>query len=58
MNMKTWVMIGMGVGSTLGALVPMLLGSSDLMGGWSILGGTVGGLLGIWLGYKIGKALS
>lgn len=56
--MKTWVMIGMGVGSTVGALVPMLFGDASLLDGWSILGTLVGGILGIWAGYKIGKALS
>lgn len=56
--MKTWVMIGMGVGSTLGAVVPMLFGDASLLDGWSILGVLVGGMVGIWLGYKIGKALS
>lgn len=58
MSSKTWVMIGMGVGSTVGALVPMLFGDSSFFDGWSVLGTTVGGIIGIWLGYKIGKALS
>ena len=58
MSMKAWVMIGMGVGSTLGAFVPMLFGDASFLDGWSILSTFVGGMVGIWLGYKAGKALS
>lgn len=56
--MKTWVMIGMGVGTTIGGALPFVLPlSQDAKTGWSILGGLIGGFLGIWLGYKAGKAL-
>lgn len=48
------VWIGMFVGSTLGSLVPMLWGSGVLSIS-SILLSAVGGFLGIWLGYRIGK---
>jgi len=41
---------------TLGGMVPMLW-NGDLLGGVSILLGLVGGIVGVWLGVKIGNAL-
>ncbi|HET8884202.1 MAG TPA: hypothetical protein VFM68_01900 [Candidatus Saccharimonadales bacterium] len=41
--------------SIMGAYVPLLLGDSSLISGWSILGGFVGGMAGIWLGAVISK---
>ena len=43
---------------TLGGLLPWLFGDHDLMSGWAILGGLVGGALGIWAGVKLSKRLS
>jgi hypothetical protein len=37
-----------------GGYVPVLFGDSDF-DAWSILGGLVGGLLGIWLGVVVSK---
>lgn len=34
----------------LGGYIPVLFGDTDMMDGWSILGGFVGGIVGIWLG--------
>lgn len=57
--MKTWVMIGMGVGTTIGGVLPLAFPiSQDDKIIWSIVGGLVGGLSGIWLGYKAGKAMN
>lgn len=55
---KTVIMILMGVGMTVGGFVPWLLGDHDLMSGWAILGGLVGGVIGIWAGAKVSKRLS
>ena len=56
--MKTWVMIGMGVGTTAGSLLPFIFPiSQDAKVGWSIVGSVIGGLLGVWAGYKAAKAL-
>ncbi len=41
-----------GVGSTVGGYIPVLFGTSGF-GGWSILGAFIGGIFGIWVGYKI-----
>ena len=48
-------MIGMIVGSTLGGWLPSLWGA----GGFSLISillATVGGLLGIWIGYRIANS--
>lgn len=34
----------------LGGYVPFLFGDTNMMDGWSILGGFVGGIVGIWVG--------
>ena len=47
--MKGLILICVTVFSTIGSLVPMLFGDNDLLGGWSIVGGLIGGLFGIWL---------
>jgi len=56
MSKKTIISIMAGVGMTLGSIVPMLW-NGDLLGGVSILLGLVGGIVGVWLGVKIGNAL-
>ena len=43
---------------TAGAYVPVLFGDNDILSGWSILGGMIGGFFGIWVGVKVSKALS
>jgi uncharacterized membrane protein YfcA len=41
--------------SVVGGYLPMLFGDAQLFDGWSILGGTVGGIFGIWLGVYVSK---
>ncbi len=48
---KLLLWICMGVGGTVGSLLPSLWGSSDLM--WSVMLSTVGGIVGIWVWYKL-----
>ncbi len=50
---KTFIWVGMIVGSTVGSFIPALWGDS-LFSVTSIFLGTVGGVLGIWLGYRMG----
>jgi len=54
MNSKSLIMIGLVVGSIVGSYVPALWGA-----GWlsiaSVLIGGIGGLLGIWAGYKVSR---
>jgi len=47
-------MIGMVVGSSVGGFVPMLWGA-DFLSPWGILFSVVGGVLGIWGGYKLSE---
>jgi hypothetical protein len=49
---KKVVLLISGVGMTLGAYIPTLFGA-DPLGGWSILGGMIGGFFGIWVAVKI-----
>lgn len=54
MSAKRVIMLGMIVGSTIGSWIPTLWGA-----GWfsfsSVLGSMVGGLAGIWLGYRLSR---
>ena len=52
--MKKLVWFGLFVGSTLGRLVPSLWGA-DLFSFSSIILSALGGLLGIYLGYRLGR---
>ena len=54
MKSKTWIMIGLVVGSTLGGYLPALWGDGGLSMA-SVVTGAVGGLLGIWGGYKLSR---
>jgi hypothetical protein len=45
-----WICVG--VGGLIGSYIPVLFGQSSL-GGWSILGGTIGSFAGIWAAVKL-----
>lgn len=45
------------VGGIVGGYVPVLFGDNEFLDGWSILAGTIGGIVGIWLGVVISKRL-
>ena len=51
--MKQFVMLGAVVFGAVGSYVPMLFGDNDLLSGWSILGGAIGGFFGIWAAVKL-----
>jgi hypothetical protein len=52
---KKFIWIGMFVGSTIGNMVPMLWGG-DLMSLSGIFFSLVGGIVGIWVGYRWGRS--
>lgn len=56
MSKKTIISIFAGVGLTVGGLIPLLWGG-DPLGGWSILLGFIGGIVGIWAGVKLSNAI-
>ncbi len=43
------------IGGAVGSYVPVLFGDTELLDGWSVLGGVIGGIIGIWLGAKLYK---
>ena len=54
--MKMMIMIGMVVGSTLGGAVPALWGAGGLSL-QSVAFGMLGGLAGIWAGFRLSRQL-
>ena len=46
------------VGMVAGGSVPMLWGDNNMLDGWSLLGGLIGGIVGIWLGVKLARRFS
>ncbi len=54
--MKTLVIFGMIVGSTVGSYAPLVWGGSAFSISSIILGG-VGGFLGIWGGYQLARII-
>lgn len=46
-----------GVFGLVGSYIPVLFGDTDLLAGWSIFGGVVGGLFGIWVGVKLAQRI-
>lgn len=55
---KLLILTGATIGGIAGAYLPVLWGDTDLFSGWSILCSTIGGLVGIWAGYKLAKRLA
>jgi len=52
---KRLIMLFAVIFMALGGYVPVLFGDGDFLDGWSILGGLVGGLFGVWAGVMISK---
>ena len=56
MNTKSLIWIGVFVGGTVGGALPLLWGA-DVTSMSAILLSTVGGLVGIWAGWKLGEMI-
>ena len=52
MSRKKMIMLGMIVGSVAGGYLPALFNIDDLSM-LSVLGSFMGGIIGIWIGYKL-----
>lgn len=53
--MKLMVWLGIAIGGTLGGFIGGIFDHGNWLGGWSILLSSIGSLLGVWAGYKLGK---
>lgn len=51
------ITVGATVGGIAGAYIPYLWGDNSFFDGWSILFSTLGGIAGIWLGYKVAQRI-
>ena len=47
------IMLGAGVGGTIGGYLGSLMDHGNFFGVWGILLSTIGGVAGIWAGYKM-----
>jgi hypothetical protein len=54
MSPKSLIMLFMVIGSTAGGYLPVLLGA-DGLSFTSLLGSFFGGLIGIWIGYRLSR---
>ncbi len=50
---KTVVYVALTVGSIVGAYVPVVLFGAGELSGASLIGGFVGAIVGLWLGWKL-----
>lgn len=53
--MKLLLYIGAAVGGMIGGYLPVLFGDTSMLSGWSLLGGFIGTIVGLWAGYKMGQ---
>ena len=54
MTSKSLIWLGMIIGSSIGGFIPALWGA-DLFSFSSIIFSGIGGILGIWLGFKLSR---
>ena len=54
MSQKTIIMLFMTIGSFIGGYIPSMFGDSFLSF-WGLVTSAIGGIAGIWFGYKISK---
>ena len=53
MESKTYIWIGLTAGGLIGGGIGSLLDRGNMLGLWSLLLSTIGGIAGIWAGYKL-----
>jgi uncharacterized protein YcfJ len=53
MSLKSYIWLGLGIGSVVGGLIGAWLDNGNVFGAWSIILGVLGSLGGIWAGYKL-----
>ncbi len=55
METKTYIWIGIFIGSIVGGWLGGMLDHGNLLGMWGILLSGVGGIIGVWAGWKLGN---
>jgi len=55
-TMKLMIWIGIAIGGTIGGFIGAVFDHGNWFGAWSIIVSGIGSLVGLWLGYKVGKA--
>jgi uncharacterized membrane protein YeaQ/YmgE (transglycosylase-associated protein family) len=53
--MKIFITVSILVISTLGGWIGQLMDHGNWLGGWSIVLGTIGAFVGVYVGYKAGR---
>lgn len=51
------IFIGIGVFGTIGGWIGASMTDGNWFSGWSLLLGTVGSFVGVWIGFKVGQSL-
>ncbi|HSX46608.1 MAG TPA: hypothetical protein VLF87_01305, partial [Patescibacteria group bacterium] len=55
METKTYIWIGIFLGSIVGGGIGSIFDHGNVLGLWSLLLGTVGSIVGIWAGWRLGN---
>lgn len=53
--MKSFIWVGIAIGGTLGGWLGSMIDNGNFLGGWGIIGSTIGSIIGVWAGYKIAQ---
>jgi hypothetical protein len=56
MELKTYIWLGVTIGSAAGGALGSLLDHGNLFGLWGFLLSAVGGIAGVWAGYKLANS--
>jgi uncharacterized membrane protein YeaQ/YmgE (transglycosylase-associated protein family) len=52
--MKSVIYLCAGIGAFVGSYIPSLLGdNAGIFSFWSLLGSLIGGIIGVWAGYRL-----
>lgn len=56
METKHLIWLGIGVGGTVGGILGTWLDKGNGLGAWTLILSTLGSLIGLWAGYKMGTS--
>jgi hypothetical protein len=55
--MKLMIYVGASIGGLIGGYIPVLFWHAGALSGWSLVGGLIGTIAGIYPGYKLGQMM-